>query len=121
MDPLDPLGPLETRVMEALWRAGTATAREVFTQLDEAWAYTTVMTTLDRLHKKALLTREKEGLAYRYQPALPRDALVRAQVDALASRLLGEGREMGLAALVDAADEETLDRLAALIAARRRG
>jgi predicted transcriptional regulator len=120
MDPVEPLGPLEARVMAALWATGTGTAREVCSALGEEWAYTTIMTTVDRLHKKDLLVREKEGLAWRYRPALDREAFERARVDALASRLLGERKDLGLAALVDAADAATLDRLAALIEARRR-
>ena len=76
--------------------------------------------TLDRLHKKDMLAREKEGLAWRYRPVLARDAFERARVDALAARLLGARRDLGLAALVDAADAATLDRLAELIEARRR-
>lgn len=120
MDPVEPLGPLEARVMDALWSAGTSTAREVFASLGEGWAYTTIMTTLDRLHKKGVLLREKEGLAWRYRPVLDRDAFERAKVDALAARLLGEREDLGLAALVDAADAATLDRLAQLIEARRR-
>jgi predicted transcriptional regulator len=120
MDPVDTLGPLEARVMDALWSAGTGTAREVCAALGDGWAYTTIMTTLDRLYRKELLAREKEGLAWRYQPLLAREAFGRARVDALAARLLGERRDLGLAALVDAADAATLDRLAELIEARRR-
>lgn len=106
--------------MDRLWTAGDGTAREVCAALGEDRAYTTIMTTLDRLHRKGLLLRAKEGLAWRYRPALSREAFERARIDALAARLLGEGRELGLAALVQAADEATLDRLAALIDARRR-
>jgi len=120
MDPVEALGPLEARVMDSMWTAGTGTAREVYATLGEEWAYTTIMTTLDRLHRKGLLLREKEGLAWRYRPVLARDAFERAKVDALAERLLGEGHGLGLAALVDAADAATLDRLAELIEARRR-
>lgn len=120
MDPAEALGPLESRVMDALWGAGTGTAREVFAALRGEWAYTTIMTTLDRLHRKALLLRQKEGLAWRYTPVLEREDFHRARVDALAARLLGERRDLGLAALVEAADAATLDRLAELIEARRR-
>ena len=119
---MGPLGELERHVMEVVWDHPPATVREVADRMrgDVDRAYTTVMTTLDRLHKKGLLLREKEALAWRYRPALARDAFQRVLVDALAARLLGERRDLGLAALVDAADAATLDRLAALIEARRR-
>ena len=76
---------------------------------------------LDRLHRKGLLAREKEGVAWRYRPALARDAWERRVADDLAAALLARG-EAGLAALVDAtADPALLDALEAKIQARRAG
>ncbi|HMM94206.1 MAG: BlaI/MecI/CopY family transcriptional regulator [Micrococcales bacterium] len=74
------LGDLERVVMERLWEADQgegATVREVFESLekDREIAYTTVMTVLDRLAKKDLVTREREGRAWRYFPADTREAL----------------------------------------------
>ena len=50
-----PLGPLEVTVMEILWARGESNVRDVVDRLDRPLAYTTVMTTLDRLFKKGLL------------------------------------------------------------------
>jgi len=108
-------------VMDAVWDFPPATVREVADRMrgDADRAYTTVMTTLDRLHKKGLLLREKDGLAWRYRAALDRAAWERRVADTLAAELLAHG-DAGLAALIDAtADEALLDRLAALIDARR--
>ena len=71
------VGPLEERVLEALWRRGTATVRELMQAGYDDLAYTTVMTTLDRLYKKGLLTREAEGRAFRYAPRFTRQELHR--------------------------------------------
>src|SRR5258708_23356821 len=71
------LGPLEQRLLEALWLRGTATVREVLQDGYQDLAYTTVMTTLDRLYKKNLLTREAEGRAFRYAPRVTREELHR--------------------------------------------
>ena len=49
------LGPLEERLLEALWTRGNATVRELIDEPCQDLAYTTVMTTLDRLFKKKLL------------------------------------------------------------------
>src|SRR5438128_8928980 len=49
------LGPLEITVMEILWQRGESNVRDVAEKLDRPLAYTTVMTTLDRLFKKGLL------------------------------------------------------------------
>lgn len=119
----EPLGDLELLLMDALWSGGAGTVREVGDRLppDEARAYTTVMTTMDRLHRKGLLLREKEGLAWRYRPALDRAAWEKALADTLASRILADHGDVGLAAFVDAAaDDAMLDRLAELVEARRR-
>src|SRR6266545_2624476 len=60
------LGPLEREVLEVTWRRGETRVRDVFSAFDEKVAYTTVMTTLDRLYKKRLLSRRKEGRAFLY-------------------------------------------------------
>jgi predicted transcriptional regulator len=70
-----PLGDLERLVMEQLWAAdGPLTVREVHERLagTRELAYTTVMTVLDRLAKKKLTERERDGKAWRYKAAAPR-------------------------------------------------
>lgn len=121
----EPLGPLEARVMDALWREDSLTAREVCNAMTGARerAYTTIMTTMDRLHRKGLLAREKEGLAWRYTPVLSRSDFERGLAEALAAGILQTHGETALAAFVDATarvDEGLLDRLAQLISQRRR-
>lgn len=71
------LGPLEERLLEAVWRRGNATVRELLEAGCDDLAYTTVMTTLDRLFKKDLLKREAEGRAFRYSPRVTREELHR--------------------------------------------
>ncbi len=69
------LGPLELRVLEALWpRRGAATVRDLQPRFPGV-AYTTLMTTLDRLYRKDLLTREKLGRAFAYAPRFTREHL----------------------------------------------
>jgi BlaI family transcriptional regulator, penicillinase repressor len=71
------LGPLEERILEALWQRRNATVRELLQAGYDDLAYTTVMTTLDRLYKKGLLTRDAEGRAFRYTPRFTRQELHR--------------------------------------------
>jgi predicted transcriptional regulator len=68
---------LEQRLLEALWLRGSSTVRELLESGYEDLAYTTVMTTLDRLFKKNLLSRQAEGRAFRYSPRLTREGLHR--------------------------------------------
>ena len=60
------LGPLETAVMEILWEHGESNVHDVIEKLGRPLAYTTIMTTLDRLYKKGLLDRHKSERAFLY-------------------------------------------------------
>lgn len=120
-----PLGELEATVMNVVWRHENVTAREVCDRLTgrRERAYTTVMTTLERLHRKGLLLREKDGMAWRYVPAVTREAFENQLTSALAAEILSEHGEVALSAFVDAAaelDEAHLERLSRLIEERRR-
>ncbi|KPN45979.1 BlaI/MecI/CopY family transcriptional regulator [Mycobacterium intracellulare] len=69
-------GELEAVVMDRMWsRDDTATVREIFDELaaERDIAYTTVMSTMDNLHTKGWLARERDGKAYRYWPTLTRE------------------------------------------------
>jgi len=65
--------------METLWNAGDGwlTVRDVHDTLAESRdiAYTTVMTVLDRMTRKQLVEREREGRAWRYRPTQSRGAM----------------------------------------------
>jgi predicted transcriptional regulator len=70
------LGDLEATVMERVWdREDGVTVREVFEELADSRqiAYTTVLSTLDNLHRKGWVKREREGKAYRYWPTMTRE------------------------------------------------
>lgn len=117
------LGELEQRVMDLLWTEYPLSVNDVKTRLSRLkLAYTTVMTTLDRLYKKGLLARSKSGQAFLYQPAMSREEYQRRIVQAALTPLLAQGSNAVLAAFVDVAagaDDENLSRLEALIAAHR--
>lgn len=119
------LGPLEWRVLEALWaRPETASVRDLQPEFSEI-AYTTLMTTLDRLHRKGVLERTKQGRAFFYLPRLTRQQFESARVaDALKVALEGNAAELGplLSFFVEAVsdrDHELLDELETLVRARR--
>jgi predicted transcriptional regulator len=66
------LGPLESEVMHAVWRAvGPISVREVVDELNDGrgqqLAYTTVMTVMSRLAEKDMLKRRHEGRGYVYE------------------------------------------------------
>jgi predicted transcriptional regulator len=117
-------GSLELKVLEALWRLpAAASVRDVHNEFPNI-AYTTVMTTMDRLHRKGILDRQKAGRAYVYRPRFSRTEIERAAAArALESLLHGPGAKPVLSYFVEAVsreDERLLDELEALIRAKRR-
>ena len=88
-------------------------------------AYTTVMTTLDRLYKKQLLNRASEGRAFRYFPRYTQQELEKAAVGETVRQLLGSGdaASLPLSYLVEAVSEHDarlLDDLQRLLDEKRR-
>ena len=120
-----PLGELEAALMSIVWQHPSVTAREVCDRMtgSRERAYTTVMTTLDRLHRKGLLGRRKDGSAWRYEASFTKSAYERTLADQLAVKILADHGDTALSAFVDAAekvDDVLLDKLARLIAERRK-
>ena len=77
------LGGLESKVMDVLWDSSSPlSVREVHDALSASadLAYTTVMTVLDRLAKKNLLARERDGKAWLYRPASTREELLISEI-----------------------------------------
>ena len=119
------LGKLEKTVLEEVWRRGRVSASDIYRGFGGRTAYTTWMTTLDRLYKKGLLKREKEGRAYFYTPSLTREEFERGVAEDVLDGLLGraDGAEPLLACIVDAVgerDRALLDELHRLVEEKRR-
>ena len=119
------LGPLEIHVMEVIWDGGVSSVRDVVEKLGNKLAYTTVMTTLDRLFKKGLLDREKSERAFLYSPRLSSEEWERRRAgDLVAGFLAGPepSRDLLLSSLVDAVgqhDAMLLDELEEKIRRKR--
>ena len=124
------LGPLERDVMDLVWRNyeghSETSVRDAHLAFGERLAYTTLMTTLDRLHKKGLLERRKDGRAFLYSPRLSPQEFERSIARDVIDTLLGRGTdgvEPVLACIVDAVgsrDRALLDELDRLIEEKRR-
>jgi predicted transcriptional regulator len=119
------LGHLERDVMEILWSRPSATVRDVQALLPRAVAYTTVMTTLDRLFKKGFAGRGRQGRAFVYTAAHPRGELEAAVAEGLLTAFLQHDSGAAgplLSNLVDVVaerDAALLDELEALVRAKR--
>jgi predicted transcriptional regulator len=74
--------PLELLCLNALWYLHEGNVKDVrqLVARKRPLAYTTIMTVLDRLVRKGLLARRKEGRAFVYVPQMPRDVMRRTAV-----------------------------------------
>lgn len=118
-------GPLELRVLEALWaRGGPGCVRDLQPQFPGV-AYTTLMTTLDRLFRKGTLTREKTGRAFYYRPKASEQQLLSELAGSTFATLLpGDAASVRpiMSMFVDTVSERDralLDELEELVRARR--
>jgi predicted transcriptional regulator len=118
---------LEADIMEVVWSnewswfAVSQVRDALLTQ--RGIAYTTVMTTITRLHKKGVLRRKRDGRRYLYHPEHSRDGFVQAMASEVIDSLDAHGQEAAIALLVDRvsrADSDELERLEAMIRARRK-
>lgn len=119
------LGELEACLLKHLWTVESGTAKSVHATIGQARGISlnTVQSTLDRLHRKQLLRREKVSRAFRYSASVSCGSLLAAMVSEAAARF-SEDNSTAMAALIDAAeqlDHAALDELERLIAARRAG
>jgi predicted transcriptional regulator len=117
----DPLarffGALELRVLDALWQLDAPASVRDLAPLFEGVAYTTLMTTMDRLHRKGVLLRDKAGRRFAYRPKSAREALLASLAgDAVAAILGPRGDDLRpvVSFFVDAVQREDRDVLAAL-------
>lgn len=120
------LGRLEFDLMQILWARGESNVRDVVQQLGRPLAYTTIMTTLDRLYKKGLLDRRMPDRAFLYSTRFSRLEWERTRAEnVLTDFLTGPqaSRELLLSSFLDAVGEHDtalLDELERKIRRKRR-
>ncbi len=120
------LGNLEREVMDVVWKTGETTVKEVQSALPRPVAYTTVMTTLDRLFKKGFVARTRCGRAFVYQALRTREQTEAAVAGGMMSGLFtGPSAVPILSNLVDAVGNQDggadlLDALEAMVREKRR-
>ena len=115
MAKLNPLGELERAVMDHLWASPQPqTVRQVHEDLSghRELAYTTVMTVLQRLARKKLVTQIRDDRAHQYAPTYGRDELVAGLMfDALHQAVDSDDRQAALVHFVDRVDADEADAL----------
>lgn len=122
---LEQLGSLESQLMERIWALGEISVRDLHAELAPRLAYTTIMTTLDRLFKKGLLNRRKVGKAFYYAAKLNEQQYRERLTQHLFGMVLNDGKDSNvvLSGFVDAVsetDQKMLEKLDQLVKAKRR-
>ena len=111
-----PLGELEQAVMDVVWVEECCTVRCVYENIKKkrGIAYTTVMTTMDRLTKKELLERVKVGKAYEYRPCCGEQELNQKTSQDIIDLLIKNYGDLAIAQFVDVVDKIDPAKLEAL-------
>lgn len=111
--------------MDVLWGGGDLAVRDVQARLARPVAYTTTMTTLDRLFKKGFVHRRRKGRAFLYTAAYARHELDATVTSGILGHLLDNASTTAtpvLSNLVDMVadrDDRLLDELERLVRDKR--
>ncbi len=111
--------------MERLWDRHEISVRDLHAEIGGRLAYTTIMTTLDRLYKKGLLKRKKVGKAFLYAPIMGREEYRDRQTEHLLNLVLHDNHDSNAVLscfinVVSESDQKMLDKLDELVKAKRR-
>jgi predicted transcriptional regulator len=114
-----PFGDLEDKVMEIVWKLKNATVNEVREVLGkDKFAYTTIMTILDRLYKKGILSRKKEGKGYRYYPLISKEEFEKQVAEKVISDMMKTNPSVAISAfegVLEDLSKEEIEKLRKLI------
>ena len=101
--PFTGIGSLEADILAVVWTHGSATVRDVYETLrkQRTIAYTTVMTVMNNLVKKSLLTQDRANIAYVYTPAIPGRDVAHTVLDSVVQRLLYDQKNFAVSHLLD--------------------
>lgn len=114
--PFTGIGSLEADILAVIWELDTTTVRQVYETLRERRkiAYTTVMTVMNNLVKKHLLTQDKSSIAYLYTPAIPGREVVDTVLHSVVDRLLRGQYNVAVSQLLDLDGELTPEQFDSL-------
>ncbi|OUS28137.1 TrmB family transcriptional regulator [Thalassotalea sp. 42_200_T64] len=118
------LGELEKLVLQYLWQHQTGDAKQVYAHFEKTRGGTlnTIQSTLDRLFKKDLLARRKQGHAYIYSAKIGREALIAQLIENVTSDFVEHSEHSLVAAFSSVSakmTEQQLDQLEAIINQQR--
>jgi predicted transcriptional regulator len=112
------LGPLETEILQIIWKLGSATVKDIHDQIlsnpDRELAYASVTTVLNRLTQKGWLTCNKQDRSFIWQPTISADQAQSIQAYEQLKRFLAVGNPDIVAAFADSLDRASIEQLEAI-------
>ena len=122
---INALGDLEMDIMGIVWNLKRATVKDVFEVMYERrrLAYTTIMTVMNRLAIKKILTQDKSTVPYVYAPLVERDQIAHSMVDDVVDRVMAGSSTAVISYLMDRGtiSKDELSELKAKIAEIEKG
>jgi predicted transcriptional regulator len=116
------LTQMELQFMDILWQQKASSSvqqvQDALTASGNELAYTTVQTVLNTLEKKGKVTRQLDGRAYVYLPAITKESILKQAVRDLADRMFGGSSEDLVMSLIQTreVDAKRIAKLAGKIA-----
>jgi predicted transcriptional regulator len=110
---------LELQILSLLWRDGPSTARQVLQALADGRqrAYTTVLTTMQNMERKGLLTHTAQGNAHVYRPTGSRRQVLGPVLRGWVAKLFGGSPSAAVQHLLSESDvsQTELDEIRAFL------
>jgi predicted transcriptional regulator len=103
------LSPRERQIVDALYRLGQATVREVIDAIDDPPSYSAVRATLRVLEEKGVVRHEQNGPRYVYLPVVQRDTARRQALRRLVHTFFDGSAEQAAVTLLRMSDGELSD------------
>lgn len=98
------LSPLEQEVMDIVWQKKHCTVRDVLVILRKVYAYTTIATILQRLHKKGLVNKKKSKEGYNYYPKITKEFYSKNLASSFLTKSINSFGDMAIASFADSID-----------------
>ena len=112
------LGPLETEILEIVWKLGVATVKDIHDRIladpDRELAYASVTTVLRRLTNKGWLKCNKQGRAFSWQPLVSHQEAQAIQAYEQLNRFLAISNPELVASFADSLDATSLEQIEAI-------
>lgn len=123
--PLDSLGTLQRAVLEMIWDLGEATVHDVRDRVtrEKPLAYTTILSTIQKLEKGGWLTHRSQGRTHVYRATDTREAAEKSTLKRITKRMFKGDPFLLFQHLIQDAEltDEELNRLQRMIKDHRKG